>query len=160
LPAPELEAAGHRGDALDEHVVEEGYPALDRGGHAHLVLLHQELDEVGLQIRAAHPIEVTAGRRRVALERRRGRIARGEEAGIGEEVLLEPGRKRREVLAEDVPGAGRQAEERAGRVATESPRQAPERSADGPAQARWRQPVRAAEPVVPVGDPVAVIAEE
>src|SRR5207253_3698067 len=89
------------------------------------------------------------------------RIARGEQLRIGEKALLERGRKDREVLVEEVTRTGRQTEERAGRVAPEPARQTAERAADAPAKSRWREPpIDTAQAVVPVGDPVAVIAEE
>src|SRR5262249_50916204 len=47
----------NRRGVLDEDVVEKGHTAFDRRRHAHLVLLHQQLDEVRLQVRMAHALE-------------------------------------------------------------------------------------------------------
>src|SRR3989441_5520084 len=142
-------------------MVEERHPALDRGRHAHLVPHHQEVDEVRLEIRVTHPIEIPARRLRVALERLLIRIARGEQRRIGEKALLERGRKDREVLVEEMTRTGRQTEERAGRVAPEPARQTAERAADAPAKSRWREPpIDTAQAGVPARDPVALIAEE
>ena len=52
----DLEAVGRPYHVLDQLVVQEGHAALDRRGHAHLVLLHQQLDQVCLEIGVAHPV--------------------------------------------------------------------------------------------------------
>ena len=46
-----------RGRELHEVVIEEGHAALDRGRHAHLVLLHQQFHQVRLQVRVEQPVE-------------------------------------------------------------------------------------------------------
>jgi hypothetical protein len=56
-PSPQFEPSWHRRDVLDETVVEEWHPAFNRRGHAHLVLLHQQFLQIGLQIHAAHALE-------------------------------------------------------------------------------------------------------
>ncbi len=56
-PSTQLEAPGHRRDVLDEMVVQERHAALERRGHAHLVLLHQQFLQIRLQIDMAHALE-------------------------------------------------------------------------------------------------------
>ena len=68
----QLHARRQRRGELDELVIEEGHAALDRGRHAHLVLLHQQLDEIRLQVRVEQPIEHRAAAvRRVEVRARR-----------------------------------------------------------------------------------------
>ena len=43
--------------ARDQLIVEEGHAAFDARRHAHLVLLHQQLVEIGAQVVTAHAIE-------------------------------------------------------------------------------------------------------
>ena len=45
-----LQAGRETGGEFDELVLEKGHPALDRSRHAHLVLLHQQLMQVGLDV--------------------------------------------------------------------------------------------------------------
>ncbi len=59
--ARKLEAWGQLSGELDEDVVEERHTTLDRRGHAHLVLLHQEFDEIRFDVRVQHAIEERAG---------------------------------------------------------------------------------------------------
>src|SRR5437870_1512706 len=65
-PPAELEATRHRRDPVDKPMIEERHPTFDGRRHAHLILLHQQLDEVRLQIRVTHPLECSAGSLRVA----------------------------------------------------------------------------------------------
>jgi hypothetical protein len=53
----ELPLGGHRRDELDQLVIEERHAALDRCRHAHLVLLHQQFDQVSLDVGVEHPVE-------------------------------------------------------------------------------------------------------
>ena len=41
---------GNTGGEFDELVIQEGDAAFDAGGHAHLVLFHEEFDEVSLLV--------------------------------------------------------------------------------------------------------------
>ena len=61
-----------RGRELHEVVIQEGHAALDRRRHAHLVLLHQQLHQVRLQVGVEQPVERAA----VAVRRDRNRPAR------------------------------------------------------------------------------------
>ena len=64
---------------LDEHVIEERHAALDRRRHAHLVLLHQQLDEVGLHVGVEQAVEqrpASAGRVEAAERGAVGRVGR------------------------------------------------------------------------------------
>jgi hypothetical protein len=56
-PSLQFEPPWHRRDVLDETVVEEWHSAFNRRRHAHLVLLHQQFLQIGLQIHAAHALE-------------------------------------------------------------------------------------------------------
>ncbi len=47
----ELPLVRHRRGELDELVIEERDAALDRRGHAHLVLLHEQFDQIRLHVR-------------------------------------------------------------------------------------------------------------
>ena len=55
--AAQLEPIRKPRGELDKHVIEKRHAALDRGRHAHLVLLHQELDEVRLDVGMQKPPE-------------------------------------------------------------------------------------------------------
>ena len=46
---------------LDQLVIQKRHPALDRCRHAHLILLHQQFYEIGLQVGMAHAIQCIAG---------------------------------------------------------------------------------------------------
>ena len=46
----DLDLARNTRREFNEHVIEEGNAALDGRGHTHVVLLHELLDEVGLDI--------------------------------------------------------------------------------------------------------------
>src|SRR2546422_5298804 len=100
-PPLELEAAGDRRDVLDELVVQIRHPALDRGCHAHLILFHQELDQICLEIRVAHPLERSAGGFLVTAKPLGVGVPAGEKAGVGEKLGLEGHRKRGEVLVKE-----------------------------------------------------------
>ena len=56
-----LHVLGDAGGELDELVIEERNAAFDGGGHAHLVLLHEQFDQIGLLVGEEH-----AGQRREA----------------------------------------------------------------------------------------------
>ena len=75
-----FQRVGQRRRELDELVIEERHAALDRRRHAHLVLLHQQLDQVGLHVGVEQAIEQRAAAvRRVEVRQRRavGALARG-----------------------------------------------------------------------------------
>jgi len=56
--APELEGAGNRGGELDERIIQERRPDLERGGHAHPVDFREKVVlEVKLQIEVSDPVE-------------------------------------------------------------------------------------------------------
>ena len=38
-------------------MIQERHAALDGGGHAHLVLLHQQLDQIGLDVGVEQPVQ-------------------------------------------------------------------------------------------------------
>ena len=50
------------GAELHQHVIEKRNPALGRRGHAHLILLHQQFHQVGLNIRVQQAVQQVAGR--------------------------------------------------------------------------------------------------
>ena len=56
----QLQPGRQRRGELDELVIEERHPALDRRRHAHLVLLHQQLDQVGLEVGVEQAVEQRA----------------------------------------------------------------------------------------------------
>jgi hypothetical protein len=58
--AAKLESIGQAGGEFDKHVIEKRHPAFNRRGHAHLVLLHQQLDEVRLDVGVEEPSEDAA----------------------------------------------------------------------------------------------------
>src|SRR6267154_1789808 len=53
----DLAAVGKRKRQFHEVVVEKRYARLNRGSHAHLVLLHQKRDQIGLQLKVEEPVE-------------------------------------------------------------------------------------------------------
>jgi hypothetical protein len=59
--ASQLEPLGKRGRKLDELMVEERHAALDRRGHAHLVLLHQQFVQVCEQVDVQQLVEERTG---------------------------------------------------------------------------------------------------
>ena len=71
-------ASGRRRGELHELVIEERHAALDRGRHAHLVLLHQQLDQVGLDVGVEQPVE-----QRAAVRRARSKYASDARVGRG-----------------------------------------------------------------------------
>ena len=50
----QLHVLGNARGELDELVIEKRHAAFDGGGHAHLVLLHEQFDEVGLLVGVEH----------------------------------------------------------------------------------------------------------
>ena len=82
--AAQLEAIGQARGELDEHVIEEGHAAFDRGRHAHLILFHQQLDEVRLHVRVEQAPEHAARAVHLAevAERRGVRIGAAQAAGV------------------------------------------------------------------------------
>ena len=56
-PARQLPVVRQAGAELHELVIEERHAAFDRRSHAHLVLLHQQLDEVRLDVGVQQAIE-------------------------------------------------------------------------------------------------------
>ena len=56
LPSPprSFRRSGTRVGEFDELVIEKRHAAFDGGGHAHLVLLHEQLDQVGLLVGVEH----------------------------------------------------------------------------------------------------------
>jgi len=57
----QLMVARDIGGELDQNVIEEGYTAFDRGRHTHVVLLHQQLDQVGFDVGIEQALEHVAG---------------------------------------------------------------------------------------------------
>ena len=54
----DLHAVRNAGRKFDKFVIEEGYAAFDGAGHAHLILLHQKLDQVRFLIRIEQLLEL------------------------------------------------------------------------------------------------------
>ena len=52
--APRLQVIRHASSKLDKRVVQQRHTAFNRGRHAHLILLHQQLDEICLLIGVQH----------------------------------------------------------------------------------------------------------
>ena len=94
--ARQLPLVGQRRGELDQLVIEERHAALDRRRHAHLVLLHQQLDQVGLDVGVEQPIEQRAAAvRRVEVaratrRRRRSRVAARAQRGDEQRALVAP----------------------------------------------------------------------
>ena len=122
-PAAQLEAARQRGHVLDQRVVQEGHAALDRRRHAHLVLLHQQLDEIGLEVGVAHPLERVPARprrRRAAMRAYGSRVlGLAQQAAAPRSASREDG----EVVEEERARPVAERQERAPRVAAQRPRQ-------------------------------------
>ena len=99
-------SAGMVGDELHELVIEKRHAAFDRCRHAHLVLLHQQLDEICLDVGIEQPIEQRprpARRARPVTRRRPVRAWRAAQAAAnssrcaqrdGREVVEERGLRR------------------------------------------------------------------
>src|SRR5260370_24337680 len=62
------------GRKLDQFVVQEGSPALYRRSHAHLILLHQEFNQIRLDVEIEKPVEEILALRAEGEELRRIRI--------------------------------------------------------------------------------------
>ena len=146
---------------LDELVVQERHPALHRRRHTHLVLFHQQLDEVGFEIGVAHPSRGAARHLRAAPERLRVGVSGGQQPPVGHEVLLQRLRKHSKGVEEEPPGVGRERQEGSISVPAHAPRQPCYKSSDRPTQRPGNQtPVRAPQPLVPGGHPIPVVAEK
>ena len=117
LPTSQLHAARDRGDVLDELVVQIWHPAFEGCRHAHLILLHQESDQVRLDVRLAHPLQHAARRRLVGLQSLGVGVPRCQQIRIGQQVSLERYREDGEVLVEQLPGPGLERQERAHGIA-------------------------------------------
>ena len=146
---------------LHELVIQEGHPALERSRHAHLVLLHQELDQARLELGLAHPIESAPGGLLVGAKAFAVRVSSGEESRGGQQLLLLALRERGEVVEEERSRPRRHREERPPGVASHRSGQ-PAREhahflADRP---RHDSAVDGPETVVPGRHSVAVVAEE
>ena len=50
LAVAEFHVLGNARGKLDELVIQKGHAAFNTGGHAHLVLLHEQFDQVGLLV--------------------------------------------------------------------------------------------------------------
>ena len=112
----QLQPGRETGRELDQPVVEEGDAALDRGSHAHLVLLHQQLMQVCLAVDIEQPIEL---RPRVGpfqvFSRDPIRVGTCDPlpGGGREQLRLLGARKHGEVVEVSARQIGRQAEKRA-----------------------------------------------
>ena len=161
VPTMQLVAPGDCRDVLDELVVQKRHPTLDRCGHAHLILLHQELDQVRLDIRVAHPLQRAAGGLLVGAQSLGVRVPRTQEIRIGQQLGLEGHGKNGPVIEEQVPRTGPDRQERPRRVATQRPRE----SAHEPLHrslksSRGQGPIGSPEPLVPGRHPIALVTEE
>src|ERR1700730_14793305 len=56
-PTAQLQSLRQPGGKFDELMIEERYSAFNRSGHAHLVLLHQQFVQIGLDVGVKQPIE-------------------------------------------------------------------------------------------------------
>src|SRR6478736_2808867 len=65
--AAQLQPVGQCRGKFRERMIEEGHAALDRRRHAHLVLFHQQLMEIGLHIGVEKPDEQRAARHALEL---------------------------------------------------------------------------------------------
>ena len=86
---------------LDELVIQIGHATLHRGGHAHLILLHQELDHVSLEISLAHAVQRSPGGLPVVAKPFGVGVSDGEELRAGQKLLLQALREHGEVLVEE-----------------------------------------------------------
>ena len=57
VPPADLEPVRNASGEFHECVIEKRHAALDGAGHAHLVLLHQQFDQVGLLVGVEHARE-------------------------------------------------------------------------------------------------------
>src|SRR5689334_14725793 len=55
-PASQFQSFRQTRREFDQLVIEKRHPALDRSGHAHLVLLHQQLVQVSLDVGVEQPV--------------------------------------------------------------------------------------------------------
>ena len=160
-PSPQFEPAWHRGNVLDETVVEKWHSAFNRGGHAHLVLLHQQFLQIGLQIDAAHALE--HGSRAFLVAARLDGV--GVPRAFGDLGRKKPAAKdlwkHREVLQKQTPIARLECDKATTRVTRDGLGERLDEIPHVPPQAPRRdRPVGPAETGVPQRHAVAVIAEE
>ena len=87
-------------------MVEERHATFDRRGHAHLILLHEQLDEIRLQIRVTHPIERAAGRLGVMAQALRVDVPRRQKRLVGDDLMLQTLREYGEVVEEEIFNIG------------------------------------------------------
>ena len=160
-PAAQLETARDRRRVFDELVVEVRDPAFDRGRHAHLILFHQQLDQIRLEVGVAHPFEGTAGGLLVAAQPLAVGVATGEQPVVRQEARLEDHGEHGEVFVEQRAGPWLECQNRAPGIAAhrvgETPREPTDLAANSP---RGQSPVDAPKPLVPGRHAVAVVAEE
>src|SRR5206468_5649039 len=100
LPTVKPVMTGDRRHVLDQLVIQVWDSTFDRCRHAHLVLFHQQLHQVGLEIRVAHSLEEATGMFLEAAQPLGVRISGGEDALVPHEASLQCLRKDRKVLVE------------------------------------------------------------
>src|SRR5581483_8155091 len=97
-PVADLKVIGNRYSEFDKRVIEKGHAALNRAGHAHLVLLHEQLDQVGFLIRVEHARERCQGGPLVPVAQKRI-VGSADKGRRGEEPqLFGPGESAVEVV--------------------------------------------------------------
>ena len=52
-----LHFARNSGRELDQHMIEKRHPAFDGRGHAHVVLLHEQFDQISLDVGVEQPLQ-------------------------------------------------------------------------------------------------------
>src|SRR5581483_8906681 len=145
---------------LDQRMVEERHATLDRSCHAHLILLHQSFDEIGLQVGGAHARERVALAFVVAPETLDVGVAFGEAAVRKDNGALAIG-KDGEILIEKTTRARIESEKAPLGIPSEPPRQSPRESFGACAELlghEWK--VHSAEALVPNGGAIPRITEK
>ena len=137
-----LSALGSAATCSTSSIVEKRHAALDRRRHAHLILLHQQLVQIGLKVSSAHPIEDAAlVRPDNTASARRTDLAASSMLGTRQELALKPFGVHGEVLEKQAPNAGIEREEGALADTAEARRQRLNHcDAPGPAAARASPP--------------------
>src|SRR5262245_52240316 len=135
--------AGQRRNIVDDVVVEEWHAALDGSCHAHLVLLHQQLQEIRLEIQAAHAIEPFAWRVVFTPKNSGVRIVAINQVWFREQRPLGTLRKDGKVFQEQIANAGTMGDEAALGESARLARQRINKLPETTAQSGWhRRPVR------------------
>src|SRR6266853_590260 len=86
------------GGELHQDVVKEWYPTFHRSCHAHAVLLHEQLDQIGFDVRIQHVAEQITGTALPEKSRVGIQIGRMTADWLEQQYLLLPLRKRAEKI--------------------------------------------------------------